>query len=44
MASVGCMRPETYCETVGRDTPNARALSLLVSPEVSISRLMFSLK
>ena len=42
-ASVGCIRPETYCDTVGFDTPMALAISVLVLPEVSISLLRFSL-
>ena len=42
-ASVGCARPEQYCETVGLDMPKAFAISVLLLPDDSISRLMFSL-
>ena len=35
------MRPEMYCEMVGLETPIARAISLLLLPEFSISALIF---
>ncbi len=43
VASVGCARPEQYCDTVGLEIPSAFAISDLLFPEDSISRLMFSL-
>lgn len=36
------MRPDRYCEIVGFDTPIAFAISVLLLPDCSISRLIFS--
>ncbi len=41
VASEGWALPEQYCETVGLDTPKRLAISLLLNPEFSISRLIF---
>ena len=43
VANVGCIRPETYCDTVGLDTPIALAISVLLLPDVTISLRRFSL-
>ena len=37
VAKEGCILPDKYCETVGLDTPIARAISVFVFPECSIS-------
>lgn len=42
VASVGCARPDKYCEMVDLDTPIAFAISVLLLPDVSISFLKFS--
>ena len=41
--SEGCILPETYCETVGLDTPMAFAISVFVFPDCSISCRIFLL-
>ncbi len=43
VASVGWMRPDKYCETVGQETPIARAISVFVFPDCSISSFKFLL-
>ena len=35
------MRPDKYCEMVGRDTPIALAISVFVFPDCSISCFKF---
>lgn len=41
VSSDGCARPVQYCVTVGQETPIARAISVLLFPEFSISYFKF---
>lgn len=43
VASDGCILPDKYCDTVGLDTPIARAISVLDLPEFNISCLILRL-
>lgn len=41
VSSEGCICPVQYCVTVGQETPIARAISVFVLPERSISYFKF---